>query len=95
VQQITNTPALAASRSAVLGESVVTTLKFLGDSLSTVALGDGRLLAATRSASREIDYIVENVRGFDAPQVFRARLSAQIEITECKDDSCLAPRRAP
>jgi len=69
--------------------------RFLGESLSTLSLNDGSLLAATRSASREITWTLAPVAGLDHPPQFRARLSAQIEIEECHG-SCGFPnsRRA-
>ena len=57
--------------------------RFQGESLSTLSLSDGSVLAATRSASREITWTLAPVAGLDHPPQFRARLSAQIEIEEC------------
>jgi len=57
--------------------------RFQGESLATLSLNDGSLLAATRSASREITWTLAPVAGLDHPPQFRARLSAQVEIEEC------------
>ncbi len=57
--------------------------RFQGESLTTLSLNDGSLLAATRSAAREITWTLAPVVGLDHPPKFRARLSAQIEIEEC------------
>ncbi len=57
--------------------------RFQGESLATLSLNDGSLLAATRSGAREITWTLAPVAGLDHPPQFRARLSAQIEIEEC------------
>lgn len=65
--------------------------QFLADSLSLLSLKDARLLAATRSASRETVWTIESVPGLTEPQRFRARLAVQIEIADCQNDACLTP----
>ncbi|MGH9704855.1 MAG: hypothetical protein ACRD4K_15880 [Candidatus Acidiferrales bacterium] len=57
--------------------------RFHAESLATLSLTDGRVLAATRSATREITWTLAPVAGLDRPPEFHARLSVQIEIEEC------------
>ncbi len=57
--------------------------RFHAESLATLSLSDGRVLAATRSATREITWTLAPVPGLDRPPEFHARLSVQIEIEEC------------
>jgi hypothetical protein len=57
--------------------------RFHAESLSTISLGDGRVLAATRSATRELSWTLAPVAGLDRLPEFRARLSVQVEIEEC------------
>jgi hypothetical protein len=57
--------------------------RFHGESLATISLRDGRLLGATRSASRELSWTLEPVPGLLAPPQFHAQLSAQVEIAPC------------
>lgn len=56
---------------------------FHGESLATISLNDGRVLAATRSATREASWTLAPVAGLDHAPEFRARLAAQVEIEEC------------
>jgi hypothetical protein len=56
---------------------------FHGESLATIALSDGRLLAAARSAAREIRWRLLPVDGLDHPPEFHSRLLAEIDIKEC------------
>ncbi len=63
--------------------------RFHAESLSTMTLGGGadprfgagHLLAATRSASREITRVLDPVAGLPEQPRFRARISAQVQIT--------------
>ena len=64
--------------------------RFYAESLTTLALMDGRVLAAERSAVREISRTLDAVPGLPEPQRFRARLSVQVQIEDCKDNPCLA-----
>jgi hypothetical protein len=57
--------------------------RFHAESLATLSLSDGHVLAATRSATREITWTLAPVPGLDRPPEFHARLSVQIEIEEC------------
>ena len=57
--------------------------RFHAESLATLSLTDGRVLSATRSATREITWTLVPVPGLDRPPEFHARLSVQIEIEEC------------
>ena len=57
--------------------------RFHAESLSTLSLSDGRVLAATRSATREITWTLAPVPGLEHAPEFHARLSVQIEIEEC------------
>jgi hypothetical protein len=65
---------------------------FHGESLNTVALGDGQLLGATRSATREITWILVPVEGLSERPQFTGRLAVQIEIEACNEDPCLPPQ---
>jgi hypothetical protein len=56
---------------------------FHGESLVTFSLVDGRLLSATRSATREVSWTLAPVAGLNRAPQFAARLSAQVEIEEC------------
>jgi hypothetical protein len=89
VQQISgNTDAasqpLAGGANAPVVESVAG--RFHGESLATISLTDGRLIAATRSASRETVWTLARPAGFEQPPRFRGRLSVQVRIEECVDD---------
>ncbi len=65
--------------------------RFHGESLNTVSLADGRLLSATRSATREITWTLAAVEGLpDRPQ-FRGRLSVQVEIEASDEKLCPTP----
>jgi hypothetical protein len=61
---------------------------FRGESLGTVALDDGRLVRATRSAARTIVWTLTPAAGLTAPPRFSARLAVAIEIENCDDTSC-------
>jgi hypothetical protein len=61
---------------------------FRGESLSTIALEDGRLVGATRSAARTIVWTLTPAAGLsDAPR-FSSRLAVEIEIENCDDTVC-------
>lgn len=60
--------------------------RFHGESLTTVSLADGRLISTTRSAVREIAWVLSRVEGLSEPPRFRGRLSAQVQIHECTND---------
>jgi len=64
--------------------------RFHGESLSTLALDDGRLLAATRSAKREVTWTLAPVEGLGERPQFRATLSVEVQIELCNEDQCLA-----
>lgn len=63
---------------------------FHGESLNTISLGDARLLAATRSATREIAWTLAAVEGLPERPRFVGRLSVQIEMEACNEDPCLS-----
>jgi hypothetical protein len=63
---------------------------FHAESLTTLALLDGRVFSAERSAVREISRTLDAVPGLPDPPRFRARLSVQVQIEDCKDNPCLA-----
>ena len=65
--------------------------RFHGESLNTVSLGDARLLAARRSATREITWTLVPVEGLPERPQFRGRLSVQVQIEACNEDPCLFP----
>ena len=67
-------------------------LHFHAESLHTVSLQDGGLLAATRSGVHELTHVLGPVAGLPEPPRFRATLSAQVEIEECDDPMCPTPR---
>lgn len=56
--------------------------RFHAESLAVVSLTDGRLLSATRSAMREITWVLAPVEGLPEPPRFRGRLSVQVRIEE-------------
>jgi hypothetical protein len=64
------------------------TARFYAESLSTVGLDDGRLLAATRSARKELLRVLPPVEGMPEPPRFRATLSVQVEIENCEERGC-------
>jgi len=68
---------------------------FHGESLSTISLQDGRLLAATRSASREITWMLEPVEGLPERPQFRGRLSVEVQIQSCDENNCPVSVRTP
>jgi hypothetical protein len=59
--------------------------RFHGESLATIVLFDGRLLAAERSATREMMWTIPRGDGPEQPAAFKARLSVQVRIEECGD----------
>jgi hypothetical protein len=61
---------------------------FRGESLGTVALDDGRLVSATRSAARTIVWTLTPAAGLQAPPRFSERLAVAIEIENCDDTAC-------
>jgi hypothetical protein len=61
--------------------------RFHGESLATILLINGRLLRAERSATREITWSLPPVEGREQPAGFKARLSVQVRIEECRE-SC-------
>ena len=89
VQQITGTVAAGAD----MPEAGEAQARFHAESLTTLALLDGRVLAAERSAMREISRTLEAVPGLPDPQRFRAKLSVQVQIEDCNDNPCRATAR--
>ena len=63
-------------------------IHFHGESLNTIALQDGALISATRSASREQLRVLDAVPGLPKPPRFYATLSLQVEIEQCDDAEC-------
>ncbi|MGD0840393.1 MAG: hypothetical protein ABSA32_04460 [Candidatus Acidiferrales bacterium] len=61
---------------------------FRGESLSTIALDDARLVAASRSAARAIVWTLTPAAGLSAPPQFSARLTIEIDIENCDETSC-------
>jgi hypothetical protein len=61
---------------------------FHSESLSTLALEDLRLMAATRSGMREIVWTLAPVEGLASPPKFRGRLLAEIHIKACDETPC-------
>jgi hypothetical protein len=86
VQQISGVVAAGAD----LPEAGVAQARFHAESLTTLALLEGRVLAAERSALREISRTLEAVPGLPDPQRFRARLSVQVQIEDCNNNPCRA-----
>jgi len=70
---------------AALGER---TERFFAESLSTIALEDGSVLSASRSARKEIVQVLAPVPGMVEPPRFRATLSVQVEIESCVEGRC-------
>jgi hypothetical protein len=66
------------------------TERFFGESSSTIALDDGHLLAASRSARRETVQALSPVAGMAEPARSRATLSVQVEIENCVGKKCEA-----
>ena len=64
--------------------------RFFAESLSTIGLADGRVLAASRSARKEIIHVLAPVPGMKEPPRFRATLSAHVEIEPCVEGQCEA-----
>jgi hypothetical protein len=86
VQQISGTVATGADVPAAGAAQA----RFHAESLTTLALLDGRVLAADRSAVREISRTLDAVPGLSEPPRFRARLSVQVQIEDCNDNACRA-----
>jgi hypothetical protein len=63
---------------------------FHAESLTTISLQSGAVLAASRSASRELAWTPSAWKGPSRPPQFRVRLAAQITIEECHG-SCATP----
>ncbi|MCL5289149.1 MAG: hypothetical protein M1453_14285 [Acidobacteria bacterium] len=89
VQQISGSVAGGAD----MPEAGAAQARFHAESLTTLALLDGRVLAAERSAVREISRTLDAVAGLPDPPRFRARLSVQVQIEDCKDNPCRASVR--
>ncbi len=64
--------------------------RFHGESLNTVSLGNARLLAATRSAMREIIWTLAPIEGLPERPQFSGRLAVQVQIEACNGDPCLS-----
>ena len=64
--------------------------RFHGESLNTVSLGHARLLAATRSATREIIWTLAPIAGLPERPQFSGRLAVQVQIEACNGDPCLS-----
>jgi hypothetical protein len=64
------------------------TERFFAESLSTIALEDGSVVAASRSARKEIIQMLAPVTGMAEPPRFRATLSVQVEIENCVEARC-------
>jgi hypothetical protein len=86
VQQISGSVAAGAD----MPEAGSAQALFHAESLTTLALLDGRVFSAERSAVREISRTLDAVAGLPDPPRFRARLSVQVQIEHCKDNPCLA-----
>lgn len=68
--------------------------RFHAESLSTMALSDLRLLAASRSALREVVWTLAPVEGLPTPPQFRGRLLAEVRIQVCDETPCSNPAGA-
>jgi hypothetical protein len=68
--------------------------RFHAESLSTLALSDLRLLAASRSALRETVWTLAPVEGLPTPPQFRGRLLAEVRIQVCDETPCSNPAGA-
>ncbi len=66
--------------------------RFHGESVNTISLSDGLLLAATRSGMREVTWTLAPVEGLLGRPQFVGRLALQIEIQACNEDPCLPPQ---
>ena len=64
------------------------TERFFAESLSTIALEDGSVVAASRSARKETIQTLAPVPGLSTPPRFRATLSVQVEIESCVEARC-------
>ncbi len=67
--------------------------RFHGESLNMVSLSDAHLLAATRSATREITWTLAPVEGLTERPEFRTSLSVQVVIEVCDETPCLSSGR--
>jgi hypothetical protein len=65
--------------------------RFHGESLNTLSLSDGRLLAAARSALREVTWTLAPIEGLRERPQFRGRLSVEVQIEACNEDPCVSP----
>ena len=63
---------------------------FRAESLSTIALDDGHVIAASRSARKETVQELPPVEGMAQPQHSRATLLVQVEIEPCVEGKCEA-----
>ena len=81
VQQIFGSVTGGADRPDAAGKAEG---RFHGESLATLSLGDARLLLATRSAIREITWVLPPVEGLPERPRFRGRLSVQVRIEELR-----------
>jgi hypothetical protein len=101
VQEITgrvlDNPA-AAARARAKGEDLretppptsSKTERFHGESMSTIALDDGHVIAASRSARRETVQELPPAEGAKEARQSRATLSVQVEIEPCVEGQCEA-----
>jgi hypothetical protein len=64
------------------------TAHFHAESLSTLALDDLRLMSATRSATRDILWMLAPVEGLEKPPQYRGRLFVEISIQVCDETPC-------
>jgi len=73
-----NAPGKAPARAAELAEA-----RFHAESLATLSLADARVMAATRSATRETSWLV-SAPGLEENARFRGRLTLQVHIEEVR-----------
>ena len=90
VQQISGTVASGAEKPP----EGTAQAHFYGESLNTVSLGDARLLAAVRSATREITWTLAPVEGLPERPQFRGRLSVEVRIEACNEGPCQSAGRS-
>jgi hypothetical protein len=64
------------------------TAHFHAESLSSLALGDLRLMSAARSATRDILWTLAPVEGLEKPTQYRGRLFVEISIQVCDETPC-------
>jgi hypothetical protein len=84
VQQISATVAAGAEKPPEGAADA----SFRGESLCTIALEDGRLVGATRSAARTVVWTLTPAAGLADPPRFSSRLAVEIEIENCDDTVC-------